>query len=501
MPTIIMSPEKWKQKTKMGATHPRSKALKQLDRALDEYYHHGRDWRTLLDLESRLAAWKATKTDWKQTGRNKYGAVADLTTQILKVIADPWELGDSLGPPKSGAANLSSEEEALAFIAESRRDAINTLFAGTKVKFKTAGKASAVNDIRSQAKAVKDKSVALHNAARGTSEAAGQASSSGGSGLGADLSSIPTPRLPSTGLLGKDILESIGRTIWQDELLFAEVMRELGEQLFGELAAALQDAASAVTPYVGVVSSGGKAVKEFVMAGYRYHQKKSTTKHAFAFGAEGPQQALEGVKAILDREKNRHLVRGTVRAAAFGTKLTGVFVDLGTATTAAIGVAEAVANLGQVFYLIKRDDDDRRRANACLASYEEDGLDVGPEIFEAAPILGCYFLTCATTSDIISWLEFEFGEIGFVGDVEQLVADHIQPVLAVANQNIAKSRLEVQGLAATQGTINWNPTIKDRLIGKAVKKAKTLRDPGPDLEAQARLRSRIVGIGSSDVIV
>lgn len=128
-------------------------------------------------------------------------------------------------------------------------------------------------------------------------------------------------------------------------------------------------------------------------------------------------------------------------------KVAGVFADFGTGTTVGVGVASALASLGLKLAALGVDIRDMWAGNRRLA--KPDTLDL--TVFEECPILGCYLLICADTSQVINFFLPEFGLPGWTQRLEEVKRKKMDPLLGIAATAIRDSRLQLDGLSSTKG--------------------------------------------------
>ena len=199
---------------------------------------------------------------------------------------------------------------------------------------------------------------------------------------------------------------------------------------------------------LGVLASGAKlakAGKAVAQDGYNLY-KSSDYKQGFLRG--DPYAAAQSVQIIIKRDLAKHSVKLAQQATATGTKIAGMFADLGTGTTAAIGVANTLATIGLELASLGIDIKDLRAGNKRLLKPET--LDL--TVFEECPLLGCYLITCADTSSVANFFVADIGLPGWMDKVEQMKKKQMDPMLKIATKNIEASRIQLEGLAPNKGT-------------------------------------------------
>jgi len=304
---------------------------------------------------------------------------------------------------------------ALGELAKARRQLLVNMFTGTQLKFGLASRLSTAKDLLSGGKKVVSSTQKL---------------AKGGKTVG-KLASLPGMK------------EAVSDFIV--ECADVSGIEDVIEAVSGEV---LSELVAEITPFLGVVTSGvklvkaGKAVAE---DGYNLY-KSSDYKQGFRPG--DPYAAAEAIQAIIKRDLARHSVKLGQQSVATGAKIAGLFADFGTATTAGIGAANALASLGLQLFSLGLDIKDMRAGNKRLAT--PNTLDL--TVFNECPVLGCYLLTCADTSSVGNMFVADIGLPGWMDRVEQMKKKQMDPMLKIASKDIQSSRLQLDGLASNKGT-------------------------------------------------
>jgi hypothetical protein len=304
---------------------------------------------------------------------------------------------------------------AMGELAKARRQLVVNMFGGTRLKFGTASALSTGKSLLSSGKKLKS---GVGKLAKGGSTAT-------------KVASVP-------GM--KEAFEN-----FMVECADVENIHDVIEAIGGEV---LHELVSEVTPYLGVVTSTvklAKAGKAVAQDGYNLY-KSDEYKNGFRMG--DPSAAAEAIQAIIKRDLAQHSVKLGQQTVATGAKIGGLFADFGTATTAAIGVANTLASLGLLLFSLGLDIKDMRAGNKRLAA--PNTLDL--TVFNECPILGCYLLTCADTSAVANMFVADIGLPGWMDKVELMKKKQMDPMLKIANKNIMSSRLQLEGLSSNKGT-------------------------------------------------
>ena len=306
----------------------------------------------------------------------------------------------------------------MGMMARARRDLMVKTFAGTKLKFGSSSAASTTKSLLGSAKKIG--SSAKKIAGGGGSESG----SSGGSNIPGLKSAIEAFLVQCADVSGlDDIIEAITSQV------VADIVAE-------------------VTPILGVFVSGGKLVKagKAVVEDGRDLYKFSSYREGFRSG--DPVAAADGIKTIIQRDLAKHTVQLAQQALATGAKIAGIFADMGTATTAGIGLANALASLGLELFTLGLAIKDLRAGNARLKTPET--LDL--TVFEECPVLGCYLLTCADTSAVANFFIADIGLPGWMDKIEKMKKTQMDPLLKIARKGIASSKIQLEGLSQNKAT-------------------------------------------------
>lgn len=211
---------------------------------------------------------------------------------------------------------------------------------------------------------------------------------------------------------------------------------------------ALSELISEMTPFIGVAMSGvklGKAAKVVVEDAHNLYKSDYYT---CGFRPGDPVAASVAVQSIIKLDLTRHSIDLGRHSMATGTKLAGLFADLGTGTTAIIGMVNAIAAIGLELASLGIDIKQMHAGNKRLQAPQSLGIDV----FGECPILGCYLLTCADTSSVANFFIADIGLPGWMDRVEEMKKKQMDPMLKIATNAIKKSRLQLEGLSSDKST-------------------------------------------------
>jgi hypothetical protein len=345
------------------------------------------------------------------------------------------------------ASTSAAEIMALAEIAKARRMNLVRMFTGTRLTFGLKAKAKAAKDLVTKGKKVHSEAGKLGSGSGGN----GTQTSSGGNGA----SKFSSAAMSEAKKAAEQFLTNCA-----DVGGIQDVVEALTENVVAEIV-------SEITPYFGIVKSGVKAAqagKAVATDGYHLYKSK-TWRSGFLPG--DPAAAAEAVRDIIKRDIAKHSVDFTRHTASTGLKIAGCFADLGTATTAAVGTANALAGLGLTLYALGLDIKDMKKGNKRL----ETPNTLDNTVFSESPILGCYLITCSDTSSVANFMVSDIGMPGWMDKVEHLKKTQMDPLIKVAKKGIDSSKLQLEGLQSNKGT-HMEPSFFAKMKSKAVRRLK-----------------------------
>lgn len=419
--------ERWMKET-AAFGRPRSKELKALDAALEAYRDAelngtGSVLKERQSLKQALDAWKAAKgPNWRQSVRNKFKTVELLDAELSHVIVGKGGL-NSRGKLMIDAKELATARELARLIKNNTR----MLFQGQRLTVKNTAALADLNEVRGTISEFRSKVSDVRNA------------------VGAAK--------PATGAVGQSQVQGLLVSLFGDAPL-SEI-----QQALGPLAT---EFVSSVTPFVGAISSGGKAIMNWSRAAvtlYKRHDMMNSAGASFAPG--DPAAAFEAILCIMDREMHAYATTASIHTISAGAKAAFTAADFGALSGTLLGAAETLALTVQKIYLFARDWKETRDFNALL----DQGI-YDLNLFRTSPIVGCYLIANSDTAAIINMAVADYGKPGWKFEVEAMVRK-AQPVFDRAREVIKASRFEFAGLRGMKGSaINWNQTTLGLPSGK-----------------------------------
>ena len=210
------------------------------------------------------------------------------------------------------------------------------------------------------------------------------------------------------------------------------------------LKSALAGFVSSAVPVLSQFSSAITAVGKWGIAAKSAYDEHSIKDHKYIIASGDPIKAFEALQTLMDRSTKYKVVAAGIQTTDAGVKALGMLADGGVMTGPAVGMATAVAKLFQQVEKIGRQYREKNAANELLRESNVHKLDY--RLFNASPLMGCYMLCCATASDILNMSAVQFGNSGWMDDVEWLMKKHIRPVRVKAREFIDGTMFEIKGL-------------------------------------------------------
>ncbi|WP_339722820.1 hypothetical protein [uncultured Paraglaciecola sp.] len=303
---------------------------------------------------------------------------------------------------------------AMSELAKHRRMAMQNMFGGTKLVFSNVEKAKTGKRLVQSGRKIKKSAEKIKNA-----------SQTGGGFAEQQLRTM-----------AKEFIKTCA-----DVDNIEDVITALTSEVLSELI-------SDIIPFISVATSAvktakaAKAVATDAKALYQSQNQKS------GFRSGDPLAAAEAVITLIKRNLAKDSINLARYSAATGGKIAGLVLDGGTATTAAIGMCNAVAALGMELFTLGLEIKEMQAGNKRLNSPST--LDL--TVFNECPILGCYLLTCADTSTVANFFIADIGLPGWMDKVEEIKKKKMDPMLKLATKDIEKSRLQLSGLQSDKGT-------------------------------------------------
>jgi len=299
----IMTYELWIDRTKAGITKPRSKALKNIDKKLENYHSMGKSIPLRNALCDAIGDWKGEKGNtWRQSIRNKNGAVLDLSQQAN----DEFEL-----------TNL--DNQALLYLQDSRRQFITQLFQGREVKLSSR--------------------VSTYAAGGSAAYQAGSVSN-------------------QVYQLAQKLVNSILGQAASDPIMQQMIMTTIGKSM--------SDLIAQIAPGVGLAYSTSMATYNSYQALSAAKSAHSIKNAHLGLLPEAPAAAFQAVKTLIERERDTRAVLAGTHGLEAAAKAAGIFLDAGAATGTAASIIATSSRLVVSLHLLKKDWDETRAVKDIL---------------------------------------------------------------------------------------------------------------------------------------
>lgn len=424
--TPIMRHSTWMELTKGGLTKVRSKELKRLDKALENFHKEKGSEKALKSLDSAFKAWckKAGENRFKKSLRNQYGAVSQLGRQISETLSHtPFVFIDK------------ELQEAIDFMESEQIKLNRMVFLGARVVLKAKTFEDTAEEIQENADELKSNLEEL---------------------TGKDLS-LPTGKALET--LKGTISEDVGG-LFGGEL--CTVMQFVGEESYKDMA---ENIIEGMIPIYAQLKAGAEMVKAWTDVAQKQYKIRDVNKKSDIINAKDPAAALEAIVRLLKRERTILIKEATTATASFASSVSTAVLDGGTISGAVVGTATAVANLVQSIVTLVRDIKEMNYANSLLAK----GI-THLGIFEACPLLGCY-LFCpekagfqySAFSGLVRQSFSSWGTEGYTQQLEYEITKKLGTIKEEAARLMEDSRMTVVGIGKGE-VVKETRVMKDSAV-------------------------------------
>jgi hypothetical protein len=398
---------------------PRSNSLKELDNAIKA--------RNEFAAKNALKNWineqNSKKQDWQRSVRNEKGAVKKLYDQLGVLGAAP-SFGDSRA--------ASADKEAKDFIKEQQKLATLQLFTGKNLKFKD----SFWGIVREKSTEERKKINKIPTV------------------FGVGIKSLPLAK--DVGLLARDLNNVI--TSLMNPVADTPFHSQIIETVLGS---SVEEFAGNCAPFLGMTLSGAKAVKAWIAVAQNIYDLDQMNASRTDIRLGDPTAALNAIRGIIDRELTSQKAQAGIRTAAFTSKALFTFADFGTASTAAVGTAEAIVILLNTLAEVVRDAIEMKAGNKLIS---ENKIDLN--LFRDCPILGCYYIVVQDHSTIMNFEIENMGRANWQQEAERLKYA-IKPVIEKGTELIEKSRIKIDGMEMAKGVYKSTVINKIELFYKS----------------------------------
>lgn len=383
----------WLEETSRNILRPRSPQLKMVDNAILEY-ERVKTPAAMGKIKLAFEAWKRAKGNWQQNERNRTGALTRLDWDLQKVQAVRF---------------TPQELQALAYIAEQRKNVIRNLFEGKQVVLK--GPKSAKQALTGAVEELK--------------------------GAGRDAADWLQKARKSTPLgaakMVQEKLEEMARSFFG-----VETLASLGD-LTGFVLGIVSQASVSVAPVVGHIKDGYDLIVGWGKAGLAFREEHDIASRSYTIDVGAPAAAFAGLKSCLSKETATQVGEASIATTSFTLKTGLALLDGGAASGPAVGAVKALAQVSLKLLNLGMEWRATRKTNQVLANGP---LDL--RLFKTYPLMGCYLLTSATLSDVIP-IDC-FGKPGWMDYIEDLKKRGYDGIYQSATNLLESSPWEIPGL-------------------------------------------------------
>jgi hypothetical protein len=407
---VTMTVEDWKRDTDLGRLHARSKEMEGIDKALRNYHLSGKTEPSFIQLKTAFDNWIRSQERggkaWTESDRNKTGAVSRLHEQITLV-----EAGRSVR-----LMGHTEDYEARKVLVHAERTALERLFLGRSLVFKHAAWKTNLN-----------------------------------TALNAGV--LP---VASTGMAVKKLAKTLGdgvpAAVTPHSVYDASVKICGGIDpgvLFGMLGVSFEHFCKAAAGILSMAAAPGKLLLNIVSAAMLGNDRATVNRERYMFRAGDADAALDCIIRLIDRELRLLAVDSGKQVA---TIVANAF-QAGPIASAANAVVDVLVNMR----LYVRMANEMKRGNELLAARQ-----FSLDLFNASPVLGCYFLVLADTN---VWLNFSVHDIGTPGwmDTVERMRKRAEPVRDKARELIRMCKYAVSGTERMNG-LEWEASWQNNKI-------------------------------------
>jgi len=394
--------DEWKRGTDAGLLKVRSSELEAIDSALREYHEKGKTEASFVRLRQAFETWTRAQQlagkVWTQSERNRSGLVSKLHEQLTLV-----EAGRSV-------KNMGSADwEARMALVEAERDAMTNMFKGRQLLFKTPYRSGLAHIVQQYA-----------------------------TGIGATRAASNLVKGSSGQVTGQTVATAFNK--------IGGVAADHLSSFLGVSADALCSACASVINF-GVAPV--KLLNDMVNAGMGIKARVDASRGRFAFSQGNADAALDAVI----RQINQELLIVAKEMAQHTASIVATAFAAGPIFTAANSVVDLIVN-NALYVQMTRE----MKAGNEMLSRGRYGLD----LFQASPVLGCYFLVRAETNVWVNFSVHDMGTEGWTRQVDAMVR-RADPVRDKARELIRNSKYGVSGLEGFNG-LEWEASWRNNKL-------------------------------------
>jgi hypothetical protein len=391
----------WKADTELRT--PRSSEMKAVDKAIEEY-NKSRSPENIARIRIALSKWiKSKGASWESSERNK-PPKKPISTLFETVMALKAKL-----PPE--------EQASLKWMIDQQKTLLYRNFENATLAL--PGFNAAVD-----VKAAQQKVSAAVSAGK---SAAGTAAKSA---IGPEVM--------------KGVNQIFGSEIQDASALAAWVAKETG-------AAALQPIAQHVAdmiPVISLISGGAKVIVQWGSVIWDVYKEAKAYSGRTAIAQGAPEAAFNALRDLLRRETAFAATKASITSAGFAANVAlHAAKGAGAVLSPVVGAAEAAAQAARAVAYFGLQVREAVIMYKALKNPDEIGIDT----LRRAPLLGCYMLLGASDSELIAMTWDEFGQAGWMDEVNKLLKDY-KPLMDQASSLIQASPFKLSNVPTRRAT-------------------------------------------------
>lgn len=427
LPPINVGSDEWRRATELGLTKPRSSELKALDQALQNYHLQGKADSAFPALWQAMDNWKrAQQTKSPTRDANAFEKSERNRGGIIQRLNEAIKIAENV---RKTQVDKDGGGDARKAIIEAEQKALITLFSGRTLNFKDKLKVEEASKLRK----IIEGSAAIRK-------------------VGMVVNKFPGS--PSA----KDAVREAATTI----------LGEAPSMVFGEIGIPWDSVATAVGNIFSEALAPAVLLKNVVVAGQQLYNRISASRARYDFRSGNADGALNGVISMINTEL---MVSGKNVTQNVASMLVGAF-SAGTASTV-LSAANSAVDLMVSLALKRKMREEMKAGNLLLM---QNKLDLN--VFNASPVLGCYYLLMADTSMILNFSVHDIGQAGWMDRIE-MMKKRVQPTLDKARELIRTSDIALSGTEGFNG-LEWEPSWRNNKIEYM---SKMMNNPGQSAEA------------------
>lgn len=400
---VTITYDEWKRGTDAGLLTRRSSEMEAIDKALKEYHDQGKNESALVRLRQAFETWTRAQQlagkIWTQSDRNKTGLVSKLHEQLTLAEA---------GRSVKNMGNTADWEARMALV-EAERDALVNMFKGRQLIFKTPYRTGLAHVVQQYTSGLQ--------LTRGAS----------------NLVKGSTGQVTSQAVAGA----------------FNKIGGAVPEHLASFLGLSADALCSAFATVINFGIAPVKLLNDMINLGMGIKARVDASRGRFAFAQGKADAALDAVI----RQINQELLIVTKEMTQHTASIVASAFAAGPIFSAANSVVDLIVNNALYVQMTR----EMKAGNEMLSSGR-----LGLNLFQASPVLGCYFLVLAETNVWVNFSPHDIGTDGWTRQIDAMVR-RADPVRDKARELIRNSKYGVSGLEGFNG-LEWEASWRNNKL-------------------------------------